>query len=761
MKMEQQAQSAQRLPGTAYKPNWRKWHAAGFGRELMPIIPVGATLSPASNVKAELLGKVPGMRRDDGWVGFGGKWAEKLFPRAPMLQKWDRWGAGIGAQARKLNCADVDANDAAIVDALTGIVVHICGQAPTRYRDGSPRRALMYRVANDTVIRKWRIEFNDGDGARHAFEWLGYGQYWNIDGLHPSGEPYKWHDPHPCDVGFDNIPVVTAEQVAHVRNAIIEYIEMMGFTLLSSSGGGTGSSADAKKLSDPSLHAPTAQLVLDVLAAVPCNDETFPSRDDFVNVLRSIKASLGGAHQEHWPAVLEWALQYPGAEADYIEKIWESFDDSALGWSYLSAWAHGLGFSGDAQHDFADPPYDPKSFFEIDERAVRSRSGELAILKAGWPAAYEEVRAELDRRSTIAAADLDALIAERGAPDEAPPRTKRPKAYLLDELSGLAEVHDFVEGFLCDGQSSVIYGDTNVGKSFFALDLALHVALGREWFGKQVDRGAVVYVAGEGGGGMKRRIEAFLRRHGIDQTKDIPFALIPDMIDFRDKRGIRGLIEALHELRVRVGLPVRLIIVDTLSRALAGGNENASDDMGALVRGADQVRSVTGAHLSFVHHTGKDDSKGARGHSLLKAAVDTEIEVRRHDETKGAVKVTVTKQRDLEIGAGFAFRRVNVELGMNAREKPITSCVIEPATIKPVLDEAEQEASEILRTMQCESEAASVQIADWRTAILSREDLLTGQTRDTKKRQWQRLRDSLKKKGIIEVSGSQVWLKNQ
>ena len=145
----------------------------------------------------------------------------------------------------------------------------------------------------------------------------------------------------------------------------------------------------------------------------------------------------------------------------------------------------------------------------------------------------------------------------------------------------------------------------------------------------------------------------------------------------------------------------------------------------------------------------------------MKAAVDTEIEVRRHDETKGAVKVTVTKQRDLEIGAGFAFRRVNVELGMNAREKPITSCVIEPATIKPVLDEAEQEASEILRTMQCESEAASVQIADWRTAILSREDLLTGQTRDTKKRQWQRLRDSLKKKGIIEVSGSQVWLKNQ
>jgi hypothetical protein len=347
--MGQQAQSALPVPAVAYKPNWFKWWKAGFGSELMPIIPIDATLSPASKVSLANRGKVPGIRKPSGWVGYTGRWAETLFPKAPQLQEWERMGAGIGIQARKFNCADVDANDPAIVDALVEIVTRICGFAPVRYREGSPRRALMYCAPDGVVIRKWRIVFEDADGNEHAFEWLGYGQYWNVDGLHPSGEPYKWTDPHPCSC---TITVVGEDQVAAVRNAILEYIDMMGFTLKASSGSGAGGSAEAKPLSDPSLHAPNAQLVLDVLAAVPCNEETFPARDEFVNVLRSIKASLGPAHQEHWPAVLQWALAYPGAEPGYIEGIWESLGDSALGWSYLSAWAGRYGYTGGAQHDF-------------------------------------------------------------------------------------------------------------------------------------------------------------------------------------------------------------------------------------------------------------------------------------------------------------------------------------------------------------------------------------------------------------------------
>jgi RecA-family ATPase len=248
-----------------------------------------------------------------------------------------------------------------------------------------------------------------------------------------------------------------------------------------------------------------------------------------------------------------------------------------------------------------------------------------------------------------------------------PEQTKKPpfKYFLLGSIAALPEPHDFVEGLLCDGQMSVIFGDTNVGKSFFALDLALRMALGWRWAGRAVDQGGVVYIAGEGAGGLRRRVNAFLSHHGIADVSGIPFALIPEMVNFRDERSIEGLIRTIREISAQIASPIRWIIVDTLSRALAGGNENAPDDMGAAIRGADRVRSATGAHLSFVHHTGKDETKGARGHSALKAAIDTELEIRRVEGAKGAINVTVTKQRDLEIGLPLAFQLVSVDLGTN------------------------------------------------------------------------------------------------
>jgi RecA-family ATPase len=70
-----------------------------------------------------------------------------------------------------------------------------------------------------------------------------------------------------------------------------------------------------------------------------------------------------------------------------------------------------------------------------------------------------------------------------------------------------------------------------------------------------------------------------------------------------------------------------MIVLDTLSRVIAGGNENAPDDMGQLIGNCDRIRAEARAHVMLVHHTGKDEARGARGHSSLRAATDTEIEV--------------------------------------------------------------------------------------------------------------------------------------
>src|SRR5262249_10650006 len=91
-------------------------------------------------------------------------------------------------------------------------------------------------------------------------------------------------------------------------------------------------------------------------------------------------------------------------------------------------------------------------------------------------------------------------------------------------------------------------------------------------------------------------------------------------------------------------------------------DENSSRDVGMFVRNCDLVRMEASLHLCAVHHLGKDESRGARGHSLLKAAIDTEITVTRQG-WNGAIEIT--KQRDYPDGDrfGFAINPVDLDNG--------------------------------------------------------------------------------------------------
>jgi len=158
------------------------------------------------------------------------------------------------------------------------------------------------------------------------------------------------------------------------------------------------------------------------------------------------------------------------------------------------------------------------------------------------------------------------------------------------DLDKLPKREALIEGLLDCGTLSLMFGPSGCGKTFFALDLAVHVALGRAWRGRPVLQGAVVYVAAEGGYGILDRLTAFSCMYEID-PKDVPFYVIREPIDLcSTDEDLRLVIERLRDL------PVRLIAVDTVSRALAGGNENSPDHMGALVRRCDEVRNSTGAH---------------------------------------------------------------------------------------------------------------------------------------------------------------------
>jgi hypothetical protein len=229
-----------------------------------------------------------------------------------------------------------------------------------------------------------------------------------------------------------------------------------------------------------------------------------------------------------------------------------------------------------------------------------------------------------------------------------------------------------VEGLMDCGAFSVVYGAPGAGKSFVMLRLAHCVAAGRPFGGRKVTQGAVAYVAAEGGGGIHARVKALRDECGSygDEGFPVPFYLLPETIDLRDPRADLGpFLDALRDLEGKAGKLV-LVVVDTLARAMGGGDENSPVDMGLLVANLDKIRTATGAHVAVVHHTGKDAARGMRGHSSLLGAIDTELEV-----VDGVVRTG--KQRDIESGQSFAFRLRSVALGTGAEGRPVRSAIAE------------------------------------------------------------------------------------
>lgn len=255
-----------------------------------------------------------------------------------------------------------------------------------------------------------------------------------------------------------------------------------------------------------------------------------------------------------------------------------------------------------------------------------------------------------------------------------PLRTTALPLLYFDEIAPILDAQDFVQGLMITGSSIVVYGQSNAGKTFWITDLALHVAAGQPWRGRRVEQGGVVYCALEGGNGFRNRVSAWKADRKV---ASIPFVAIPSALNLLNPEAdTEALIQAIRIAADAMGTPIKLIVIDTLARALAGGNENAPEDMGALVMNMDRIRAATGAAVLFVHHSGKDQAKGARGHSSLQAAIDTEIEVVA-DEVGAGRSATVVKQRELSKGQVFPFALRVVDLGQNRHGEAVTTCVVD------------------------------------------------------------------------------------
>lgn len=214
-----------------------------------------------------------------------------------------------------------------------------------------------------------------------------------------------------------------------------------------------------------------------------------------------------------------------------------------------------------------------------------------------------------------------------------------------------------------------IYGPSGSGKSFLAADLAAALAEASDWFGHRVKKACrVVYLALEGAEGIRQRVEAWQAFHGRPYPEGVRFVF--DAFHINDRNNVLHLAAAMDAAG---GADV--IFIDTLNRAAPEMDENSSRDVGMSLEGTKELQGMTGGLIVLVSHTGKDATKGLRGHSSLFAALDAAIEVSR---TADAREWSIAKSKDGRDGQSHRFMLETVELGEDDDGEAITSCVVRP-----------------------------------------------------------------------------------
>jgi hypothetical protein len=281
-----------------------------------------------------------------------------------------------------------------------------------------------------------------------------------------------------------------------------------------------------------------------------------------------------------------------------------------------------------------------------------------------------------------------------------PPRESRFGRVSWSQLDDVGpEMAFVVDDWLTAGDKSILGGASGSGKSFLGIDMGLRIAMGLPWFGFETKPGLVIYQAGEGGRGVKKRLRAFRKHFGVAYDAVVPFELLTMKIDIfaADDAGgdTKAFIEAVKGIqRDWPGYPLQAIFIDTLAVAQGGADEISGKDMGAVLRNIDRIASETQAHVCLVHHLNADGKK-LRGHTSLKGNVDQVIMVTRNEQT-GVRTVVLDKMKDGEDGKKLQFELMSIDVGQREDGKRITSCVCLPLGEKEAIRRDEQQKGMVL-----------------------------------------------------------------
>jgi len=222
-----------------------------------------------------------------------------------------------------------------------------------------------------------------------------------------------------------------------------------------------------------------------------------------------------------------------------------------------------------------------------------------------------------------------------------------------------------IKGLISREGVGTLFGESGAYKTFTALHIALHVATGKPWAGRKIKHpGPVVYIAVEGARGSKKRIQGVVRAHNAG---DPPIYQISKPINFGTSNEHA---EALLVDIAAHGVQPSLIVVDTLSASMNGGEENGAG-MSMFLSNCQKLSSHFGCFVLAVHHVGHNAEGRERGWSGLRGNTDTRIICEKPERLRAAV--VFEKVKDDEDKVPFDLGLEVVHFGLDEDGDPITT----------------------------------------------------------------------------------------
>jgi KaiC/GvpD/RAD55 family RecA-like ATPase len=267
-----------------------------------------------------------------------------------------------------------------------------------------------------------------------------------------------------------------------------------------------------------------------------------------------------------------------------------------------------------------------------------------------------------------------------GRGDHAPSGDLLSVGFWMQDSSVNVKTPYVVKGIFGKGQLVVFWGAPGSGKSFVALEMAAAIGTGERWRGRRTRKGVVVYLSAESSRPyIENRVAALKQEWPAVAKADVfIIALGLDLLHAGNGDADK-LTGTVQQLTREIG-EVVLVVIDTLAVTFGGGKENAPEDMSAYVATIKRLIEDTGAAVLLIHHSGKDEAKGMRGHSALLGAIDAELAIDAAQQG-GQAHQRILRSGKVREGDGFTdlflFTLRRVELGTDADGDPVTTCVVD------------------------------------------------------------------------------------